>query len=76
MRHSDKPAIVPIAKKIIALGFNILATRGTAKILEENYRPDQVNRFENKSPRHVRAAQIGRPPPNVWKNNPPDAIRT
>ena len=36
MRHSDKPAIVPIAKKIIALGFNILATRGTAKILEEN----------------------------------------
>ncbi|MBU1546216.1 MAG: carbamoyl-phosphate synthase large subunit, partial [Proteobacteria bacterium] len=36
MRHSDKPAIVPIAKKIIALGFNILATRGTAKILAEN----------------------------------------
>ena len=36
VRHSDKPAIVPIAKKIIALGFNILATRGTAKILAEN----------------------------------------
>jgi len=36
MRHSDKPAIVPIAKKIIALGFNIMATRGTAKILAEN----------------------------------------
>ncbi|MBA3002670.1 MAG: carbamoyl-phosphate synthase large subunit [Desulfurivibrio sp.] len=36
MRHSDKPAIVPIAKRIIALGFNILATRGTAKILAEN----------------------------------------
>ncbi|MDG4477110.1 carbamoyl-phosphate synthase large subunit [Thiovibrio frasassiensis] len=36
MRHSDKPAIVPIAKKIIALGFKILATRGTAKILAEN----------------------------------------
>ena len=36
VRHSDKPAIVPIAKKIIALGFNILATRGTARILAEN----------------------------------------
>ena len=36
VRHSDKPAIVPIAKKIIALGFNILATPGTAKILAEN----------------------------------------
>ena len=36
VRHSDKPAIVPIAKKIAALGFKILATRGTAKILTEN----------------------------------------
>jgi carbamoyl-phosphate synthase large subunit len=36
VRHNDKPAIVPIAKKIIALGFNILATPGTAKILAEN----------------------------------------
>ncbi|HIJ91534.1 MAG: carbamoyl-phosphate synthase large subunit [Desulfobulbaceae bacterium] len=36
VRHSDKPAIVPIAKKLITLGFNILATRGTAKILTEN----------------------------------------
>jgi len=36
VRHSDKPAIVPIAKKLIVLGFNILATPGTAKILTEN----------------------------------------
>ncbi len=36
VRHSDKPAIVSIAKKLITLGFNILATRGTAKILIEN----------------------------------------
>jgi len=36
VRHSDKPAIVPIAKKIIALGFKILATPGTARILSEN----------------------------------------
>jgi carbamoyl-phosphate synthase large subunit len=36
VRHNDKPAIIPIAKKIIALGFNILATRGTARILAEN----------------------------------------
>jgi carbamoyl-phosphate synthase large subunit len=36
VRHSDKPALVPIAKKLITLGFNILATRGTAKILTEN----------------------------------------
>jgi carbamoyl-phosphate synthase large subunit len=36
VRHSDKPALVPIAKKLIILGFNILATRGTARILAEN----------------------------------------
>ena len=36
VRHSDKPALVPIAKKLIALGFNIIATRGTARILAEN----------------------------------------
>ncbi len=36
VRHNDKPAIVPIAKKIIALGLKILATPGTARILAEN----------------------------------------
>ncbi|MFZ5774352.1 MAG: carbamoyl-phosphate synthase large subunit [Thermodesulfobacteriota bacterium] len=36
VRHNDKPAIVPIAKRLIELGFSILATRGTARVLEEN----------------------------------------
>jgi carbamoyl-phosphate synthase large subunit len=36
VRHNDKPAIVPIAQKLISLGFTILATRGTARVLAEN----------------------------------------
>jgi carbamoyl-phosphate synthase large subunit len=35
VRDIDKPAAVDIAKELIALGFKILATRGTIKALEE-----------------------------------------
>jgi carbamoyl-phosphate synthase large subunit len=34
VRDSDKPAIVPIARRISEMGFSILATRGTAACLE------------------------------------------
>ncbi len=36
VRHPDKPAIVPVAAKLIQLGFNIMATHGTATVLAEN----------------------------------------
>jgi len=36
MRHPDKPAIVPIAKRLIELGFSLIATRGTAAHLKEH----------------------------------------
>ncbi len=31
----DKPALIPVAKKLIELGFYLLATSGTAKVIEE-----------------------------------------
>jgi carbamoyl-phosphate synthase large subunit len=36
VKHSDKPFILPAARKIGALGFHIVATDGTASYLEEN----------------------------------------
>lgn len=35
VRDIDKPAVVDIAKELIALGFELLATRGTIKALQE-----------------------------------------
>ena len=34
MRDSDKAEIVDVAKKYAALGFDLYATKGTAKVLE------------------------------------------
>ena len=31
----DKPALIPVAKKLIKLGFSLLATSGTSKYLEK-----------------------------------------
>jgi carbamoyl-phosphate synthase large subunit len=36
VRHPDKPAVVSIAEQIVALGFSLLATKGTAKHLADN----------------------------------------
>ncbi|MCM8757813.1 MAG: carbamoyl-phosphate synthase large subunit, partial [Candidatus Omnitrophica bacterium] len=36
VRDSDKEKIVPVAQKLRKLGFNLFATSGTAKVLEEN----------------------------------------
>ncbi len=35
VRHDDKDAVAPVAKKLVGLGFRVLATRGTARRLEE-----------------------------------------
>jgi carbamoyl-phosphate synthase large subunit len=36
VRHGDKEGIIPVARKLKELGFNILATCGTAAALQEN----------------------------------------
>jgi carbamoyl-phosphate synthase large subunit len=34
VRDADKPAVIDVAKKIIELGFDVVATEGTAKVLQ------------------------------------------
>ncbi|MEJ2032370.1 MAG: carbamoyl-phosphate synthase large subunit [Deltaproteobacteria bacterium] len=36
VRWGDKPAVLPIARQLIELGFSLLATRNTARFLSEN----------------------------------------
>ena len=36
VRDVDKPEIVPIARDLIEIGFELIATRGTGKVLQEN----------------------------------------
>ncbi|HEY5644872.1 MAG TPA: carbamoyl-phosphate synthase large subunit [Pseudomonadales bacterium] len=35
VRESDQPGLVPVARELVDLGFSLVATRGTAKVLEE-----------------------------------------
>lgn len=35
VRHSDKEAVIPVAKKLVELGYSLLATHGTAARLKE-----------------------------------------
>jgi carbamoyl-phosphate synthase large subunit len=41
VRDSDKVQVIPVAKKLAALGFELCATTGTAKVLEEAGLPVQ-----------------------------------
>ncbi len=36
LRHPDKPAIVPIARQLVELGFTLIATKGTANHLSDH----------------------------------------
>ncbi|KPA10574.1 carbamoyl phosphate synthase large subunit [Candidatus Magnetomorum sp. HK-1] len=36
VKNQDKPALLPIAQKFLEMGFNIYATRGTARFFKEN----------------------------------------
>ncbi|MCK4823511.1 carbamoyl phosphate synthase large subunit, partial [bacterium] len=36
VKNEDKKNVIPIAKKLVDLGFKIFATKGTAKILRQN----------------------------------------
>ncbi|MFV3127863.1 carbamoyl-phosphate synthase large subunit [Niveispirillum sp. KHB5.9] len=36
VRDSDKASMIPVAAKLVSLGFKVVATRGTAKLLNDN----------------------------------------
>ena len=42
VRDRDKPNALVLAKSLTELGFNIVATRGTAKVLEKNHIPVRI----------------------------------
>jgi carbamoyl-phosphate synthase large subunit len=51
VRDRDKPAIIPIAKELIGMGFMILATGGTAKYLsEQNLDCTRINKISEGRP--------------------------
>jgi carbamoyl-phosphate synthase large subunit len=51
VRHSDKAAVVPVAAKLEALGYSILATRGTAaKLAESGVACLEVNKISQGRP--------------------------
>jgi carbamoylphosphate synthase large subunit len=51
MRQADKVAIIPIAKKLAALGFHLLATTGTHKALADAGIPsERVNKIKEGRP--------------------------
>ncbi len=60
VKDGDKPAIVPVARRLADLGFSILATGGTAKCLEEAGIPvKRVNKVLEGRPHCVDAIRSG-----------------
>ncbi|WP_430010424.1 ATP-grasp domain-containing protein, partial [Methylophaga lonarensis] len=54
VREADKVAVVTIAKDLVSLGFSLLATRGTQKVLEESgVSCDRVNKVAEGQPHIV-----------------------
>ncbi|GIW39778.1 MAG: carbamoyl-phosphate synthase (glutamine-hydrolyzing) [Candidatus Binatia bacterium] len=61
VRDEDKPALVPIARRLLSLGFRLLATRGTARFLERHgIAAEPVNKVGEGSPHVVDAIREGR----------------
>ena len=56
VRDADKQAIVPVAKKLAGLGFKLLATGGTHKVLAEaGIKADRVNKIKEGRPNIIDA---------------------
>ncbi|HVT82290.1 MAG TPA: ATP-grasp domain-containing protein, partial [Phycisphaerae bacterium] len=56
VRNADKPAIVPIARKLAALGFTLLATGGTHKALADaGIAAERVNKIKEGRPNIIDA---------------------
>jgi len=54
LKDSDKPVILPAARKLVSMGFGIVATGGTARFLEENGIPvETVNKVAQGRPHIV-----------------------
>ena len=51
VRNSEQQNIVPVAQRFVKLGYKIYATRGTARVLQENGVPAiRTNKIEQASP--------------------------
>ncbi|MBI4509971.1 MAG: carbamoyl-phosphate synthase large subunit [Deltaproteobacteria bacterium] len=60
VRDEDKDALVPVARKLLDLGFSLIATRGTASVLSKaGIRVEQVNKVHEGSPHCVDRIQEG-----------------
>jgi len=60
VKESDKPRAVLIAQKLVGAGFNIVATSGTAAILEQNgIAVEHVNKVKDGRPHCVDAIKNG-----------------
>src|SRR5262249_23988837 len=56
VRDGDKHAVVPIARKLVGLGFKLLATGGTHKVLTENgIAAERVNKIKEGRPNIIDA---------------------
>ena len=54
VREADKPKIIPLAKQLIHLGFEVMATRGTFNILQAHGVPvELVNKVHEARPHIV-----------------------
>jgi len=60
VQDADKPAMLPVAKRLAAAGFRLVATRGTAAFLEAHgLTVDPINKVAEGSPHVVDAIQKG-----------------
>jgi carbamoyl-phosphate synthase large subunit len=60
VKDSDKPAAIEIARKLVAAGFSLIATGGTATVLEENgLHVERVNKVKEGRPHCVDAIMNG-----------------
>ncbi len=60
IRNEDKAEILPIAKKMMSLGFELWATSGTAQFLSQHgLDVQQINKFDEGAPHCVEAIEQG-----------------
>ena len=60
VRDKDKTTILPVAKKLANLGFQIIATDGTSRYLQKNgLKADRINKVTEGSPHIVDRIQAG-----------------
>jgi carbamoyl-phosphate synthase large subunit len=74
VRHGDKDAVIPVARKIDELGFDILATRGTAaKLSEAGINCQPINKISQGRPHILDVLKDGKV---AWIINTSSGTRT